>query len=305
MPPRTEPHSDPLPDPVPAAPAGSVPAHPSGHADRDTVLRLLPLVERLNAYFATEVRGFERLPEGPFLLVGNHSGGLVTFDILGFWAEWIRRKGPDVPIAMLAHDVMFRVPRFGDLLRRLGVLPASPQAAFDALRSGRPVSVLPGGEWECLRPWNERNRVDFGGHTGFVETALRAGVPVVPLTSHGSHESTFVISRGQGLARALGLDRLRAHVLPVTFSIPFGLGVALPSVPLPAKVTIEVGEPLDWSIWGPEAADDPEMVAELYDEVVEAMQATMDRLSAEIPWPLLARWTAQTGGNRPISYNRS
>ncbi|MCC7078184.1 MAG: acyltransferase family protein [Acidimicrobiia bacterium] len=259
--------------------------------DPQTVLRFLPTFQRVSAYFATEVRGFDRLPDGPFLLVGNHSGGILTCDVLAFWAEWVHREGPDRPIAFLAHDFLFKIPRFGDMLTRLGVLPASPTAALDALDAGIPVSVLPGGEWECLRPWHERNRIDFGGHSGFVETALKAGVPVVPLTSHGSHESTFVLTRGERIASFLGLDRLRAKVLPIVFSIPFGVGPALPSLPLPAKVTIEIGEPLDWSVWGSDVAADPEMVAELYDEVVETMQATMDRLAAETPWPLIARWT--------------
>jgi 1-acyl-sn-glycerol-3-phosphate acyltransferase len=267
--------------------------------DREAVLRALPVIDAVTRYHATEVRGFDRLPEGAFLIVGNHSGGITTTDLLGFWAEWTRRNGPERPIALLAHDFYFRVPGFGRLLRRLGVIPASRSATFDALEAGVPVAVLPGGEWEMFRPWRQRNVVDLAGHTGFVKTALRAGVPIVPVTSHGAHESTFVLTRGETLARVTGLNRARVKVLPLTLSIPFGIGPALPSLPLPSKVTVEIGEALDWSIWGPETADDPTMVGELYDEVVTSMQATMARLAAEVPRPLLSRWRTDpvTGGS--------
>jgi hypothetical protein len=50
-----------------------------------------PLLERYVAWFRPEVRGFERLPEhGPFLVVGNHSGGQVPPDIPVLLTAWWR-----------------------------------------------------------------------------------------------------------------------------------------------------------------------------------------------------------------------
>jgi hypothetical protein len=46
---------------------------------------------------------------------------------------------------------------------------------------------------------------------------------------------------------------------------------------------------MPWSQYGPEAADDPAIVARCYHEITGCMQATLDRLSAEHPYPLLAR----------------
>ena len=42
-----------------------------------------PVIELYTSYFRSEVRGFEGLPlRGPFLVVGNHSGGQMPPDLL-------------------------------------------------------------------------------------------------------------------------------------------------------------------------------------------------------------------------------
>ena len=150
--------------------------------------------------------------------------------------------------------------------------------------------VLPGGDHEVFRPWTQRNVIDFGGRTGFVKLALRTGVPVVPMTIHGAHESTFVLTRGDRIARWLGSDRLHIDVFPIVWNIPFGPCPAfVPSLPLPAKITVQLGRPLDWSHHGPRKANDARVVKECYDEIVAMMQATLDQLAAERPFPILTR----------------
>ena len=80
------------------------------------------------------------------------------------------------------------------------------------------------------------------------------------------------------------------NVWPLAWQVPWGVSTPLlPGLPLPAKITVEVCEPLDWSPLGPQAADDPETVARCYDEITDVMQATLSRLAAERPYPLLER----------------
>ena len=175
-------------------------------------------------------------------------------------------------------------------MRRLGEIPASPENAEAALAKGAALLVYPGGAHETFRPWSDRNLIDFGGHSGFVKLALRSRVPVVPVVGHGGHESTVVLWRGEWIARQLGLGRLRMNVWPLAWQVPWGISTPLlPGLPLPAKITVEVGEPIDWSRLGPQAADDPETVARCYDEITGVMQATLSRLAAERPYPLLER----------------
>jgi 1-acyl-sn-glycerol-3-phosphate acyltransferase len=259
--------------------------------DPAVVARMLPLIKLINRYFGTEVRGWANLPRrGPFLVVGNHSGGAETTDLWFLLERWVVERGPEAPLYALAYNLLFAYPVIGPLLRWLGVLPASHANAQKALARGAAVVVFPGGDYEVFRPWRERNRIEFGGHMGFIQLAITAGVPVVPMTIHGAHQSTIVITRGRRLARLMGIDRLRVNVFPFVWSIPFGVVPAfVPTLPLPAKVTVQIGRPLNWARYSAAQAHDPKVLQQCYDEITTVMQRTMDRLAAEHPYPVLGR----------------
>jgi 1-acyl-sn-glycerol-3-phosphate acyltransferase len=259
--------------------------------DVDFLRRMLPLMELWSRYFAGEVRGLDAVPaNGAALLVGNHSGGVLTPDTTVFIAAWYRARGLERPLVGLAFDAAFGLPAFRDLMRRIGEVPASRENASRGLDAGLPVLVYPGGDHECFRPWIDRNRIDFHGRTGFIELALRKQVPVVPVVSHGGHHSIYILTRGRWIGRLLGTRRIRTPSFPLALQFPWGLSpVGLPGLPLPAKITVQVLEPMAWSGYGPEAADDPAIVERCYHEITGRMQATLDRLAAEHPRPVLAR----------------
>ena len=269
-----------------------VTAHDQWSSARDPafIRRQIPRVERTLRYFAPEVRHAERVPAtGPALAVGNHSGYVYFADLWATALALVGRRGLNAPTFGLAYDLLFAVPGVESFLRRLGALPAGGRAAEAALSAGGAVLVYPGGDWEVCRPWTERNRVDFHGRKGFVRLALRTGVPVVPVVAHGSHHSVVVLSRGDRVARALGLDRVRVNVMPWLLGVPFGVAPVLPPAPLPAKVTVEFLHPLDWSDAGAEGARDPALVQARYDQVIGLLQAGLDRLREERPRPVLSR----------------
>ncbi len=175
-------------------------------------------------------------------------------------------------------------------MRRAGALDATVAGAEEVLRGGGVLIDYPGGDYEVFRPWWERNRIDFGGRAGFVRLALRLQVPVVPAVSVGAHETVVVLARGERLARRLGLDRLfRIKVMPLVFGPPFGfVPGGIPTLPLPAKITVELCEPIDWSKrYGPEAAEDDAIVRRCYDELTSTMQTVLDRLAGERRFPVL------------------
>jgi 1-acyl-sn-glycerol-3-phosphate acyltransferase len=261
--------------------------------DPEFIRRQLPVLELLLRYFAPEVRHAERVPaQGPALIVGNHSGIIYMPDMWATGLAVVHRRGVESPVFGLSYDLLFTIPGVAPAIRRLGAVPAGGEAAAEALRSGGAVVVYPGGDWEACRPWKDRNRVDFAGHKGFVRLALRTGVPVVPVVSHGAHHSVMVLTRGAGVARALGLSRVKVHVMPFLVGVPFGVApVLLPPLPLPTKVTIDFLEPLDWSADGPEAADDEATVQARYDEITGLLQEGLDRLSSERPHPLISRFS--------------
>jgi 1-acyl-sn-glycerol-3-phosphate acyltransferase len=264
---------------------------PVGSARDPAFLRgARPFLERYAAYFRSEVRGFDRVPEhGPFLVVGNHSGGQLPPDIPVLLSAWWRERGEDEPIYALFHSFFLGLPGVGPVMARGGAIEADPVAAEAILRSGAILIDYPGGDYEVFRPWSERNRIEFGGRLGVIRLALRTQVPVVPAVSVGAHETVVVLSRGETVVRWLGLDRrFRVNVMPLLLG-PFGLVPGgIPTWPLPAKVTVELVEPIDWSIrYGPEAADDDVVVRQCYDELTSTMQATLDGLAAERRFPII------------------
>jgi hypothetical protein len=119
-------------------------------------------------------------------------------------------------------------------------------------------------------------------------------VPVVPVVGHGGHETTFVLTRGERFAKLLSAQTVRMDGAPIMFQVPWGLSLpALPGVPLPARITVQVCEPLDWTRFGPNAVDDPDALEACYEEITNVMQSTLDALARENPRPLLTRFRAR------------
>lgn len=260
-------------------PAASLP-------ERDVawVERSVPLIwPVLKAWFRPDVRGLDRIPaEGPVLLVGNHSGGNVAPDTLVFTAAFMCRFGARRPFFQLAHHLVVAAPWLA-LLRRYGTIEASDENARAALRAGAAVLVYPGGDWEAHRPVWQGHRIDFHGRHGFVRLSLETGVPLIPVVAIGGQETALFLSRGEPVVRALDLHRrLRLDVLPVSIALPWGLNVGdvLGHVPLPAKITIEVLEPIDVAR---RFGDDLDGA---YDAISALMQEALDRLAAQRRWPL-------------------
>ncbi len=259
--------------------------------DPDFLRSARPLLELYASYFRPEVRGFERVPDaGPMLVVGNHSGGQLPPDVPILLTAWWRERGEEEPIFTMMHSFFMSLPGIGPIMERCGGLEAGVDNAEAILYSGGILLDYPGGDHEVFRPWSERNRIDFGGRTGVIRLALRKQVPIVPVVSVGAHETLFVLSRGEELAKRLPIaKKLRVSVVPLVLGPPFGIVPGgIPTFPLPAKVTVELLDPIDWSEhYGPEAAEDSEIVQACYDELTQAMQAGMDILAAERKYPII------------------
>ena len=257
------------------------------HRDPEFIRRTLPVWGGvLRRYFRADIRGLDHVPEdGPVLLVGNHSGGNVPPDTFLLTLAFISRFGVARPFYQLAHDLVMASP-VAPLLRRYGTVPASRANAQAALAAGAAVLVYPGGDYETHRPSWASATVDFDHREGFLTLAHELGVPVVPVVSIGGQETALFLTRGEHAAHALGLDRaLRLKVLPVSLALPWGIDVGdmLGHLPLPAKMTIRVLEPIDLrERYGTE----PDFDA-VYDDVVGGMQAELSRLAAKRRLPLI------------------
>jgi 1-acyl-sn-glycerol-3-phosphate acyltransferase len=259
-----------------------VPTADLDERDPDYIRETLPGLWMLaSLYFRADVRGLQHIPEeGPVLLVGNHSGGNLTPDTYVFTLAFSTYFGVERRFHQLAHNLVLSMPGLSSL-RKYGTVAATPENAQRALDAGAALLVYPGGDYEVHRPTWESAKVDFGGRKGFIRLAQRREVPLVPVVAIGGQETALFLSRGERLARLFGLDRMfRLKVLPISLALPWvvNVGDMLGHVPLPAKITIQVLEPIDVS-----GMD----VDEAYELVTGQMQTTLAGLAEERSLPVL------------------
>jgi 1-acyl-sn-glycerol-3-phosphate acyltransferase len=259
-----------------------VPTADLDERDPDYIRETLPGLWMLaSLYFRADVRGLQNIPEeGPVLLVGNHSGGNLTPDTHVFTLAFSTYFGVERRFHQLAHNLVLSMPGLSSL-RRYGTVAATPENAALALDKGAALLVYPGGDYEVHRPSWESAKVDFGRRRGFIRLAQERDVPLVPVVAIGGQETALFLSRGEGLAKLLGLDRMfRLKVLPISLALPWGLNVGdmLGHIPLPAKLTIQVLAPIDVS-----GMD----VDEAYELVTGEMQRALTGLASERSLPVV------------------
>ncbi|WP_418059606.1 lysophospholipid acyltransferase family protein [Pimelobacter simplex] len=228
----------------------------SALAGRDPayVAAALPALKlAMRTYFRSRVSGMDKVPEGGALLVGNHSGGLMPMDVPIIAVAFAEEFGADRPLYCLAHDLLF-TGAAGPVMRRFGFVNATREAAHEILTGGGVTIVFPGGDYDTFRPTRKATVVDFNGRTGYLRTALKAGVPIVPVVSVGGQESQLFLTRGEWIGRHSPLRRLmRTDLFPIGFGFPFGLVPAPLNLPLPTKITTQVLDPIDIAAeFGPE-----------------------------------------------------
>jgi 1-acyl-sn-glycerol-3-phosphate acyltransferase len=229
---------------------------------------LRPLYEK---WFRVEVHGIENVPAaGGALIVANHSG-TVALDSLMTQVALYDHHPQHRELRMLGADLVFALPVIGMLARRAGHTLACNEDAERLLSSGELVGVWPEGFKGIGKPYSERYRLQRFGRGGFVSAALRARVPIVPVSIVGAEEIYPILADAKLLARVLGLP-----YFPITPTFPW-LG-PLGAIPLPSKWHIEFGEPIATDVFTEGAADDPMLMFNLTDQVRETIQHTLYKL---------------------------
>ena len=231
------------------------------------------------AFFRVSSEGWENVPPAPCMMVMNHSGGTTIPDVWGFGVAWYHAMGVERPIHPLAHEMVFGTKATSEYFSKRGVLRASRGMAHRVLTEfARDLLVLPGGDRDTWRPYSQRWRVRFAGRRGYARTALRAGVPIVPVAHAGAHETLIVLSSGHRLARAMQLHRIaRADVFPIHLSLPWGLAIGpWPHLPVPTRLRYLVGAPITAKMAGSEPSEDE--VVKLDRKVQARIQSLLDDL---------------------------
>jgi 1-acyl-sn-glycerol-3-phosphate acyltransferase len=234
---------------------------------------VLPLFRPLyEKWFRVEVNGVGNIPgAGGALLVANHAGGLWPLDA-AMTAVAVHVEHPAGRyLRPLGADLLFAAPGVGSLARKTGSTLACADDAERLLTAGELVGVWPEGFKGIGKPFRERYKLQRFGRGGFVHAAIKAGVPIVPVSIVGAEEIHPVLGNAKVLARLFDLP-----YFPLTPTFPW-LG-PLGLVPLPSKWYIEFGAPIHTENLDADAAEDPATVFDLADRVRETIQSTLYRL---------------------------
>lgn len=231
----------------------------------------IPLVRPMHRhYWRVGSTGAERIPEGGALLVANHAGTL-PLDVVMLRLDVFEQTGRHP--RELGADLVFRLPFVGEAARKTGSTLATGPDAHRLLTGGELAAVWPEGFKGLGKRWKDRYKLQRFGRGGFVATAMRARVPIVPVAIVGSEEIYPLLYDLKIVARTLGLPYF--PLVPQLLATPL-LG-PLAMVPLPSKWLIEYGEPIDTGAYGPDAADDPMAVFDLTDRVRDTIQQMLYR----------------------------
>jgi 1-acyl-sn-glycerol-3-phosphate acyltransferase len=236
--------------------------------------RLEPLLDfYYHHWFRVETEGVEHVPaEGGALIVSNHSGALPPDGPMIMQAIHHEHPTPR-PVYMLGEHWFKGYPGAGLLTNKIGLVAAHPANAQRLLHDeGRLVLVFPEGQKGSRKLYWQRYRLRRFGRGGFVRTAMRAGVPIVPVAVLGAEEAMPIFANIPALQKLTGLI-----YFPVNHAFPqFGLAAAL--MYLPAKFKIRFLEPVDLSGYAPEDADDLALVQALGEEIRTRIQLELDEL---------------------------
>lgn len=255
--------------------AGDYPVDDFGYDPELAREVLLPLARPLyERYFRVKTLGLDRIPEtGPALLVGNHSGTVALDAVMVQYAVAMEHPN-ERPVRNIGADLVYQLPFIGPLARKTGNAVACEEDAEELLRRGELLGVYPEGFKGVGKGWRERYKLQRFGRGGFIETALRTRVPIIPVAVVGAEEAFPMIANARWLARLLGFP-----YFPITPTFPL-LG-PLGLLPLPSKWLIEFGPPIPMDDYPDDAADDAMLVFDLADRVRDTIQQMLYKALAQ------------------------
>ena len=194
-----------------------------------------PFMSVYRNWFRVEWEGLEHIPSsGGALLVSNHAGMLpVDGGVIQVGIE----ENVGRQVYAMAHHGFFKFPFLGSTLERAGAVAGHPDNAHRLLSEDQSlVLVFPEGEKGPVKSPSQRYRLQRFGRGGFVETAMRAGVPIVPIALLGTEDAT----------PSLMQLHIAGNAFPLTIN-SLVLGPVLGAfAPLPVKIRGRVLPPVRW-----------------------------------------------------------
>ena len=190
-------------------------------------------------WFRAEVEGVENVPSaGGALLVSNHSGALPPDAAM--IGKAIKEEHPHPrPLNITVEHFFKGYPGFSMLLPKIGCVAAHPANVHRLLYDEEQlVLVFPEGRKGTEKLYKDRYKLRRFGRGGFVEAAMRARVPIVPVCVVGAEEAQPIFAQLTALQKVT-----RLLYTPLTPTFPHFGPLAMLAY-LPAKFRIRVLPPV-------------------------------------------------------------
>jgi 1-acyl-sn-glycerol-3-phosphate acyltransferase len=212
-------------------------------------------------WFRCEVEGIEHVPAtGGAMLVSNHAGALPPD--ASMIAKAIQQEHPRPRKLHMTVEHFFKgFPFFSMFVAKIGGVPAHPANVHRLLHDEQQlVLVFPEGAKATEKLYKDRYRLRRFGRGGFVEAAMRAGVPIVPIAVVGAEEAMPTLAQVPLLKRLTGLI-----YFPITPLFPH-LGL-VGAAYLPAKFKLRFLEPVRTDAMGHARGVDTGLGADVADDI--------------------------------------
>ena len=198
-------------------------------------------------YFRAVNHGLEHVPEGPVMVVSNHTGQIPVDAGMIFMSLLLDKPQPLLLRAMVDHFVG-GIPFVGNLLDRCGQVAGTPENADYLLSSGQSLLIFPEGTRGINKPFSQAYEVQAFGQ-GFLRLALAHKIPIVPVAVVGCEEMLPSAGNIKWLGRVFGLPQMPMLMTPL---------------PLPARLHLHWGEAMSFDA---RADDDDDVIEPLVQEV--------------------------------------
>ena len=180
-------------------------------------------------YFRARCEGIEHLPPSPLMLVANHGSHVLSWDGSNIISACLLEASPPRLVHPMAEHRLMELPILGRAARSIGAVNGNREVCIELLRQGSSVLTFPEGVKALTKPFRRRYRLSEFGE-GFMQVAMKTGVPIVPVAVIGSEEEAPLLFNARRLARIV-----RTPVAPITPTIV---------VPLPVRYRLHFGTPL-------------------------------------------------------------
>lgn len=220
-------------------------------------------------YWRVEVKDLHHLPRsGRAVLVGVHRG-FMPWDAVMALHLIVRDVGRYV--RFLIHPGLIKFPFLFNFHTKLGGMIACQENADLVLKHDEIVGIFPEGIKGAFLLYRDAYKLTKFGRDEFVKLALRHRAPIVPFVTVGSAEIFPILKK---VNWAWWKRNTEWPTFPITPTWPL-----LPPIPLPSKWHTQFLAPLHVEDrYPPEAADDPEVVSAISQEVRSKMEEAIGEM---------------------------